>query len=82
MAQWWLVRDVARTTMGTSREGGVAAQTVRLRLRDTADGEGKVGGKRVCARARVFLRKKEKKYAGQSFVVNSKNCNFTDYCWR
>ena len=32
MAQWWLVRDVARTTMGTSREGGVAAQTVRLRL--------------------------------------------------
>ena len=22
MAQWWLVRDVARTTMGTSREGG------------------------------------------------------------
>lgn len=32
VAQWWLVRDVARTTMGTSREGGVAAQTVRLRL--------------------------------------------------
>lgn len=32
MAQWWLVRDVARTTMGTSRESGVAAQTVRLRL--------------------------------------------------
>lgn len=39
----------------------------------------------MCACARVFEEKrkeKEKKYAGQSFVVNSKNCNFTDYCWR
>ena len=35
----------------------------------------------MCAWARVF-EEKEKKYAGQSFVVNSKNCNFTDYCWR
>ena len=59
MAQWWLVRDVARTTMGTSREGGVAAQTVRLRLETEQMVRVRSVGKE-CARARVFLRKKKK----------------------